>query len=113
MISEFQLSIMIKESKTNCAYRHTSFMFVGIDIERTVKDSIKLFNHTPPSIAARRCDNPSNRLRAPEEEKYVNLPVSLMLTQLNCLSGCRNFNLIFSCRCGSGNVHSKRKSTVQ
>jgi len=46
----------------------------GIDIERTVKDSIKIFNHTPPSIAVRRCDNPMNRLKAPEEDKYLNLP---------------------------------------
>ena len=54
--------------------------YEGIDIERTVKDSIKLFNHTPPSIADRRCDNPMNRLKAPEEEKYLNLPVSLIFS---------------------------------
>ncbi|XP_065058792.1 TBC domain-containing protein kinase-like protein [Rhopilema esculentum] len=46
----------------------------GIDIERTVKDSIRIFNHTPPSIGLRRCDNPANRTKAPEEEKFMQLP---------------------------------------
>eukprot|EP00794_Sanderia_malayensis_P007217 gene7217-8025_t len=46
----------------------------GIDIEKTVKDSIKLFNHTPPSAAIRKHENPAYRLKAPEEEKFLNLP---------------------------------------
>ena len=49
----------------------------GIDIERCVKESIKLFNHTPPSANMRRHDNPDNRSKAPQEQKFLNLPVSL------------------------------------
>ena len=51
----------------------------GIDIEWIVKDSIKIFNHTPPSAASRRHDNSANRLKAPEEEKFLNLPVSIVI----------------------------------
>ncbi len=50
----------------------------GINIERTVKDSIKLFNHTPPSAAIRKYDNPLYRIKAPEEDKFLNLPVSMI-----------------------------------
>ena len=45
-----------------------------IDIERCVKDSIKIFNHTPPSSTQRKQDNPANRLKAPAEEEFLNLP---------------------------------------
>lgn len=45
-----------------------------IDIERCVKDSIKIFNHTPPSSTLRKQDNPENRLKAPAEEQFMNLP---------------------------------------
>ena len=46
----------------------------GIDIEICVKDSIKLFNHTPPSASLRQQDNPNNRIKAPAEEQFMNLP---------------------------------------
>ncbi|XP_066912970.1 TBC domain-containing protein kinase-like protein [Clytia hemisphaerica] len=46
----------------------------GIDIEKCVKDSIKLFNHTPPSASLRQQDNPENRMKAPSEEQFMNLP---------------------------------------
>lgn len=45
-----------------------------IDIERCVKDSIKIFNHTPPSATLRKQDNPDNRMKAPAEEQFMNLP---------------------------------------
>ena len=57
-----------------------NFIIPGIDIERTVKDSIRIFNHTPPSIGLRRCDNPANRTKAPEEEKFIQLPVRTMFS---------------------------------
>ena len=55
-----------------------------IDIERCVKDSIKLFNHTPPSASLRKQDNPENRMKAPAEEQFMNLPEKefLSLAQL-------------------------------
>ena len=46
----------------------------SIDIERCVKDSIKLFNYTPPSAGLRKQDNPMNRFRAPAEDQFMNLP---------------------------------------
>ena len=46
----------------------------GIDIERCVKDSIKLFNHTPPSACLRKQDNPDNRIKPPLEEQFMNIP---------------------------------------
>ncbi|XP_065665878.1 TBC domain-containing protein kinase-like protein [Hydra vulgaris] len=46
----------------------------SIDIERCVKDSIKLFNCTPPSAGLRKEDNPTNRVKAPAEEQFMNLP---------------------------------------
>jgi len=52
----------------------------GIDIERCVKDSIKVFNHTPPSAALRKQDNPENRMKAPMEEQFMNLPEKEFLT---------------------------------
>lgn len=55
-----------------------------IDIEKCVKESIKLFNHTPPSACFRKEDNLENRVRAPAEEQFMNLPEKnfLTLTQL-------------------------------
>jgi len=52
----------------------------AIDIERCVKESIKLFNHTPPSACYRKEDNPENRVRAPAEEQFMNLPEKDFLT---------------------------------
>lgn len=52
----------------------------GIDIERCVKDAIKVFNHTPPSATLRKQDNPENRIKAPAEEQFMNLPEKEFLT---------------------------------
>ena len=46
----------------------------AIDIEKCVKESIKIFNNTPPSAGSRAQDNPANRFRAPGEEQFMNLP---------------------------------------
>ena len=46
----------------------------ALDIERCVKDSIRLFNNTPPSAAMRKQDNPMNKTLAPSEDKFMDLP---------------------------------------
>ena len=58
----------------------------GIDIEICVKDSIKLFNHTPPSACLRQQDNPNNRMKAPAEEQFMNLPEKDFLPLANLRS---------------------------